>query len=455
MRTQSDNHHWYVLVDGKRHGPLSYGDLTKAARDGVVTAETNIWRSGWKNWHAARSVKGLVPERVEAPLAPDDTDWADEQVRAPREPAYQARAPREGAYQQQQHMPPERRERRPGPDIERRPEPAPQRHGSRRPADPRADGIFADEWRMLAKQPPRQSEAPRTRGADLPVRVAQKMQVRDVDFEGRRYRRSGGTFGRFLKRMAVTVSVVVLAVGGIVLMQSGVLRTRSMSGARAALMTVAGELPASVSDLPAVVTLQRNDPDAYARFLRRFAAASPGSRDDEVMTAARNALRKSVKHLIAISSGDALIDLTETSTAYLQGLQATSPESCVALSDESKGARLTSNLARELPALFSREMSVLERIAATNPHTAVAPMSAAEARPYFDRVGAVLMRQSVRTDLLMQPRERLDPSEFQPYCALVIAFYQAVLDLPRDDKVNLLRHLYATAAVNADADIPR
>jgi hypothetical protein len=38
---------------------------------------------------------------------------------------------------------------------------------------------------------------------------------------------------------------------------------------------------------------------------------------------------------------------------------------------------------------------------------------------------------------------------------LVIAFYQAVLDLPRDDKVNLLRNLYATAAVNEDADLQR
>jgi len=39
------------------------------------------------------------------------------------------------------------------------------------------------------------------------------------------------------------------------------------------------------------------------------------------------------------------------------------------------------------------------------------------------------------------------------YCELVIAFYQAVLELPHDDKVDLLRHLYATAAVNADADL--
>lgn len=469
MRTQSDNHHWYVLLDGKRHGPLSYADLTKAARDGVVTAETNIWRSGWKNWHAAKSVKGLVPERVEAPLAPDDTVWADDQVRAPKEAAFQARAPKEGAWQQP-YTPQERRDRRPGegterpaaprpdspmpprdrrpaPEAERRPDPSP-RHESRRPAaDPRADGIFADEWRTLAKQPPRAFEAPRTRGTELPARIAQKMQVRDSDAD-RRYRQSSGAFSKLIKRMAATVFVVLLAAGVVMLLQSGVLRTK-MSGARAA---APGELPAAVAALPAVATLQRNDPDAYARFLKRYAAGATAARDDdEAMTRARNALRKSVKQLIAISSGDVLIDITEASLAYLQGLEAVNPESCVALSDESKGAQLTTNLARELPALFSREMSVLERVAATNGHTAVAAMSAAEARPYFDKVAAVLMRESVRADL--QTRARLDPSEFQPYCALVIAFYQAVLDLPRDDKVNLLRNLYATAAVNADADL--
>jgi len=37
----------------------------------------------------------------------------------------------------------------------------------------------------------------------------------------------------------------------------------------------------------------------------------------------------------------------------------------------------------------------------------------------------------------------------------VIAFYQAVLELPGDDKVNLVRYLYAAAAVNADGDLAK
>jgi hypothetical protein len=137
----------------------------------------------------------------------------------------------------------------------------------------------------------------------------------------------------------------------------------------------------------------------------------------------------------------------------MQGLQASNPESCVALSDESKGAKLTSNLANELPVQFVRDMSVLERIASTNPHTAVAPMAAEEARPLLETVFNALRAQSVKSELL--GRAKLEPADFAPYCALVIAFYKAVLDLPRDDKVNLLRYLYAAAAANADSDLAK
>jgi hypothetical protein len=171
------------------------------------------------------------------------------------------------------------------------------------------------------------------------------------------------------------------------------------------------------------------------------------------MSIARAALRKSVKHLLAISSGDLLLEITETSLGYMQALQASNPESCVALSDESKGAKLTSNLAKELPVQFVRDMSVLERITGTNPHTSIAPMTAEEARPYLEMVFNRLRQQPVKSELL--GRTTLEPADFQPYCALVIAFYQAVLDLPRDDKVNLLRYLYAAAAVNADSDLAK
>src|SRR5262249_14427630 len=115
MNTQSDRYKWFVLIDGQRRGPLMYDDLTRAAKEGLISADTPVWRSGWKNWHPARSVKGLVVERAsrpvteramnEAPLAPDDTEWIDEQERAPEEEAYQYAPPQHREARRSQPQP--------------------------------------------------------------------------------------------------------------------------------------------------------------------------------------------------------------------------------------------------------------------------------------------------------------------------------------------------------------
>jgi hypothetical protein len=466
MNTQSDRYKWFVLIDGQRRGPLTYDDLTKAAKEGLISADTPVWRSGWKNWHPARSVKGLAAERTfppvnegslsdrqvneramnEAPLAPDDTGWTDDHIGAPAEESYQ-------------YAPPQRREAR-------RSQPQTQdmvalRWEQQREAD-NTDHIFADEWRMLAEQRPGQDRGRAVaKTASVPARVPRRTPAPDdnqIDYrpvlrrETADERPIAAQIGAFFKRATIGLgAVLLLAGGGWVLIQSGAIKSpRLIAGPKVFDST---GLPSDVAGLPAVIALQRNDPAAFERFKRRYADSAVNARKGEEMTLARNALRRSVRHLLAISPGDVLLEMTETSLSYLQGLQSTDPESCVWLSDDTKGARLKSNLAKDLPIPYMREMSVLERIAGTNLHMAIAPMSDEEAQPYFERVSNALRRQNVRGDL--QARERLEPSEFAPYCALVIAFYQAVLDLPRDDRINVLRNLYAKAAVNADSDLKR
>jgi hypothetical protein len=445
MNTQLAGQHWFVLLSGKRHGPFTFAALTKAAKKGVITAETNIWRRGWQKWHPARQVPGLLNE---APLAPDDAEWTDEQVRSPSEEAV--------------HYAPQRRGMRPSPDLQsvRR---------EQRLQEAHTDHIFADEWRVLAERPPLDRG---NVGSSSWFGRKKKSEVVKLDDTGRDIvehrlpawteaaRTSTGSFRRFWKRIAAALSAILLLWGGWVLLAPGLSRlpaeskpSKSTAAAPTPTAVAAGDLPASVASLPAVLVLQRNDPVAYERFKKRYADSALNARDEELIALARAALRKSVKHLLAISSGDMLLEITETSLAYMQALQVSNPESCVALSDESKGANLTSNLAKELPIQFVRDMSVLERIAGTNPHTSIAPMTAEEARPYLETVFNRLRQQSVKSELL--GRAKLEPADFQPYCALVIAFYQAVLDLPRDDKVNLLRYLYAAVAVNPDSDLAK
>jgi hypothetical protein len=209
--------------------------------------------------------------------------------------------------------------------------------------------------------------------------------------------------------------------------------------------------PVTAEGVPAVAALRSNDPAAYLRFQRRYARAARGVTDGQLLTAMRTALRKSVKHLLANAPGDTLIDITQASLAYLQQLKASSPESCVAMSDDSKGAALTVNLANEFPVQFIRELEILERIAGTPSGTKIAPPELDDVQPHLDGVLRMLRRMNVQTRL--QQLDTLDPSEFAPFCTMVIVFYAAVLDLPRDDAVKVLRWLYARAARTADRDL--
>src|SRR5262249_39592033 len=110
----------------------------------------------------------------------------------------------------------------------------------------------------------------------------------------------------------------------------------------------AGSLPDIVADMPAVPALNPADPDPYAKFVKRFAATYKANlADDEMLTRARTALRKSMNHLLAKASRGSLLEITEVNLAYMRALQPVNPGSCVALSDESKGAAMETNLARD------------------------------------------------------------------------------------------------------------
>jgi len=428
MNTRLVDQHWFVLLNGKRHGPFTFATLTKAAANGVITADTDIWRRGWKKWHPARQVPGLLNE---TPLAPDsagdDLEWTGLRQSLGQD-THASRPPRKGRHH--------------------------------------TGDVFADEWGMLAVRPPRERDDMKVSSRIGGERTPKAVDLDDARPKPEEYRATShartandkpaeGRFRRFCKRVAVGLCAILLlwGAGRALFASRQATDSKSLKSSAAAVVASADGLPISVANLPAVVALQRNDPASFERFKKLYIDSAVNAQDDEVMSIARAALRKSVKRLLAISSGDTLLEITDAYLAYMQGLLSSSPESCVALSDESKGAKLTSNLAKEFPTQFVRDMSILERIAATNPHTTIAPLTADQARPYLENVFSKLRQQPVKSELL--GRDRLDPSEFQPYCALVIAFYQTVLDQPPDDKVNLLRYLYAAAAVNADSDLAK
>jgi hypothetical protein len=207
-------------------------------------------------------------------------------------------------------------------------------------------------------------------------------------------------------------------------------------------------LPDIVANMPGVIALKMADPDAYGRFLKRFTAVYRDNEpDDVILTQARTALRKSIKHLLANATNESLLEVTEVNLAYMRGLSKGNAGSCVALSDESKGAVLDANLARDFPMLFEREMAVLERVISNAGAKQTAPTEA-EVRPYLETVFGELKKKPVQMQLL--GHDKLTEAEYAPYCDLVIAFYEAVRALPFNDAVKLLRNLYAAAATEPD-----
>ncbi len=207
-------------------------------------------------------------------------------------------------------------------------------------------------------------------------------------------------------------------------------------------------LPDIVANMPAVIALKMADPDAFGTFVKRFTAAYHDNEpDDVILTQARTAVRKSIKHLLANATNESLLEVTEVNLAYMRGLAQSNAGSCVALSDESKGAVLDANLARDFPPLFEREMAVLERVISNAGSKQTAPTEA-EVRPYLEAVFADLKKKPVQTQLL--GRDKLSEAEYAPYCDLVIAFYEGVRALPFNDAVKLLRNLYAAAATDPD-----
>ena len=159
--------------------------------------------------------------------------------------------------------------------------------------------------------------------------------------------------------------------------------------------------------VPAVIALKRTNPAAFDKFKKRLDDSAANAPDDQILALTRTALRKSVKRQLANSPDETLFEITQAYLGYMQALQFTNPESCVALSDESKGASLTVNLEKDHPELFAREMTVLERIASVDPNIAVAPITSEQARPFLDTVFAALRSQPVRNELL--GRTKLTP----------------------------------------------
>jgi hypothetical protein len=474
MSATQDDKNWFVLLRGKRYGPYTFAALAEAAERGVVDGEAGVWCLGWDEWRMARNVPGLFkpgpepepePEYVDADVdtregsaddreessAEQEDDIVDEEDRGEADDHAEVAAEEDEPAESTQDR-----------SAESKPLVAPVRLSG---ADLRAHGPTAET-----------ADRELDEASSLGLTAGQRMSMSEAPSEPAPARTGGGVR---LAVLSVLACLVILFGMGWAAIALGIIRVEFMPArteaalpeksppppnpAQVAPQTTeaaaptpprnsADGVPDIVADMPAVAALKGADPDAYAKFVKRFRATNKANAaDDEMLTRARTALRKSMKHLLAKASTESLLEITEVNLAYMRALQPVNPGSCVALSDESKGATLETNLARDFAPLFEREMAVLERII-TNPGRTDAAPTEAEVRPYLETVFGELKKQPVQTQLL--GRDKLTAADYAPYCELVIAFYEGVRTLPFADAVKLLRNLYTTAAAEPDNDKP-
>jgi len=69
---------WFVRSRHERHGPFSTPELEQAVARGLITAETRVTQIGWKKWHLAGQVEGLIK-----PQPSEKAERRSEELRPP------------------------------------------------------------------------------------------------------------------------------------------------------------------------------------------------------------------------------------------------------------------------------------------------------------------------------------------------------------------------------------
>jgi hypothetical protein len=193
---------------------------------------------------------------------------------------------------------------------------------------------------------------------------------------------------------------------------------------------------------PLYATLQRVDPATFTSMLHELSEGyAQGETEEQIFSSARLIFAKSLSRYLATASDEDLLQLNAIYVSYMDGLKTIDPESCVALMDDSKGARMKVSLIEAFPNIGNRELLLYEAIisAGTNGRVsrftetqATKTMQSIFSKPTFgkDKVAIFL-----KTSLL--------PEEYKSFCEVAFAFFGEVGRLPKQQAANLLRYLYA------------
>jgi hypothetical protein len=189
--------------------------------------------------------------------------------------------------------------------------------------------------------------------------------------------------------------------------------------------------------------LNQIDPSARNQIVHKLSEQySNDTTEDKILSRARNMLFKELQSYLARASDSAVLDNIDIIIAYMEGLLNTDPERCISLVDETKGAKLNVNLARQFRDIFRMELDLHANILRDAKKEGVKAPTERQVQPYLSKVFFALgSMPGVRLSLLDQPN--LGPSDYKDYCGMTLSMFREIRRLPREEAVALLRYLYS------------
>jgi hypothetical protein len=492
---------WYLLHEGQRHGPFPISAFLKAVEEGTITKDHLIWRPGWADWRSGRAAAELLggPPIVDPPIELTDAERANPaalelKLRAAADSLVPPPAPSADvkdvhdadAFAATDTANAE------APEITSAADGLPEwtedlsflhddlklksddislhrHHDVPDTAEQPSRNYFVRHWlgelslpksywinmvlaviaicfSAFALQAALQNSGVQRGPVALSawilfgflVLVIVAWQLVGTWRSAAQHQERGGS--AFWARAAQAMVVVGASAAVIT---GAVDSSRFASSSSLAAVAATEKVRDALARIPVYATLRRLDPRAFNDITDQVAEVSqPGASEDVIFSQARSVLGQTIKQYTPRASEDAILDMTDVMVAYMSALQVSDPESCVAINDQSTGARLRANLLKQFPAIFDRELAVNERILATGASGSQPVPAEPQIKPQLNTIQTQLTQRFDR-QLALLSKKNLAPSEYATYCQIARALLEEIRRLPPNQAADLLRYVYA------------
>jgi hypothetical protein len=196
---------------------------------------------------------------------------------------------------------------------------------------------------------------------------------------------------------------------------------------------------------PLYAALKRAEPKTFEGITAQLMAGyRRGDSEEEIILRARSIISKTAMQRLPHAADANILQSADILIGYMAGLKSVDPESCVALEDPSRGARLKSDLQKQFPAIASKELTLLQTLIESESHASRSLPTDQQVDAYLDKVRSKLESRP-GLQLAVLDKDQLMPGDYKPYCEAALAFYEEIRRLPTREASAVLRNIYAEA----------